>query len=71
MSTCTAAQPHTGVQFEPQPLAYDIPTASRVSTISRSQLYVLISQGKIQSTTIGRRRVIIAASLHRLIAEGC
>jgi hypothetical protein len=57
--------------IEPQPLAYDIATASRVSTIGKTRLYELIASGKLESTTIGKRRLIIADSLRRLIAEGC
>ncbi|WP_068082677.1 hypothetical protein [Novosphingobium rosa] len=57
--------------IEPQPLAYDIATASRVSTIGKTRLYELIAEGKLESRTIGKRRVILADSLRRLISEGC
>lgn len=56
---------------EPQPLAYTIPTASRVSTLGRTKLYELIASGKLQSTTVGKRRLILGDSLRRLIEEGC
>lgn len=56
---------------DPQPLAYDIATASRVSSIGRTRLYELIAQQRLATSKIGKRRVIHADSLRRLIAEGC
>lgn len=56
---------------EPLPLAYDIATASRVSTIGKTRLYELIDEGRLASTKIGKRRLILADSLRSLIAEGC
>ena len=64
MATTTAAT-------ELQPLAYSIPDACRVTTCGKTKIYQLISEGKLASTTIGKRRVILADSLRRLIAEGC
>ncbi len=52
-------------------LAYDVPTACRVSSLSRSRIYQLIAQNKLASTTIGKRRLILASSLHDLIEKGC
>jgi excisionase family DNA binding protein len=57
--------------YEPQQLAYDIPTASRVSTLGRTKLYELIASGKLESTTVGKRRLILGESLRRLVEEGC
>lgn len=53
------------------PLAYDMATASRVSTIGVTKLYELIAEGRLATSKIGRRRVILADSLHQLIAGGC
>ena len=53
------------------PLAYDVATASRVSTIGKTRLYELMAEGRLESRRIGRRRVILADSLRALIAEGC
>ena len=58
-------------QVDPKPLAYDIATAVRVSSIGRSRIYELIAENKLASTTIGKRRVVLADSLHRLLIEGC
>jgi len=54
-----------------QPLAYDLTTAARVSTLGKTRLYELIAQGRLATTKIGKRRLIHADSLHRLIQEGC
>ena len=55
---------------EPQPLAYDIATASRVSTLGKTRLYELIAEGRLTATKIGKRRLILADSLLSLIREG-
>lgn len=57
--------------YEPQPLAYDVNTACRISSLGRTKLYELIAARKIESRMVGKRRLILADSLHRLIAEGC
>lgn len=53
------------------PLAYDIATACRVSSLGRTKLYELMSAGQLESTTVGKRRLILGDSLRRLIEEGC
>jgi hypothetical protein len=55
---------------EAQPLAYDIATASRVSSIGKTRLYELIAQNKLATAKIGKRRVILADSLRQLLVEG-
>jgi excisionase family DNA binding protein len=61
---------HTSAYAEPQPLAYDIATASRVSTLGKTRLYELIAEGRLTATKIGKRRLILADSLLCLIREG-
>ena len=56
---------------KPQHLAYDLSTASRISSLGKTRLYELIAQGRLATTKIGKRRLIHAESLHRLIQEGC
>lgn len=53
------------------PIAYDLDTAARISSLGKTRLYELIAQGRLVSTKIGKRRLVIADSLHRLIQEGC
>lgn len=52
------------------PLAYTIKEASRLSTIGRTRLYQLIAEGKLEAKKIGKRTVIPAVSLRRLIEQG-
>lgn len=51
-----------------EPLAYSIAEACRVSSLGRTGLYRLISDGKLQTRKIGKRTLIPAASLRKLIA---
>lgn len=55
----------------PTPLAYSVQDACRVSSIGRTRLYSLIRDGKLEARKIGKRTLIPAASLHRLIEKGC
>lgn len=48
-------------------LAYSIPEAASAISIGRSKLYELIAEGRVETRKIGKRTVIPAASLHRLL----
>ena len=48
-------------------LAYSIAEAANAISIGRSKLYELIAEGRIETRKIGKRTVIPAASLHRLL----
>ena len=63
------AMPHVPSQLEP--ITYSVEEALAVSGLKRTRLYELIAQRKIDSVTIGRRRLINAESLRRLLATGC
>lgn len=52
------------------PLGYSINDAVAVSSIKRSMLYELIAAGKIETTKIGKRTIVKADSLRRLIEGG-
>lgn len=54
-------------EFQPQPLAYSISEACRVSSIGKTRLYALIAEGRLDARKIGKRTLIPAASLRRLI----
>jgi excisionase family DNA binding protein len=43
--------------------------AAKESGLSVRTLYALIGQGKLRSTTVGRRRLVIARSLEDLLLE--
>jgi excisionase family DNA binding protein len=51
----------------PEPLAYSIADACRVSSIGRTKLYELIGNGQLEARRIGGRTLIPAPSLRRLI----
>lgn len=59
----TPADP--GRSFEP--IAYSIADACRVSSLGRTRLYSLISEGRLEARKVGKRTLIPAASLRRLI----
>ena len=51
----------------PEPLAYSIADACKVSSIGKTRLYSLIAEGRLEARKIGRRTLIPAASLRALI----
>ena len=53
--------------IHPEPLAYSVADACRVSTIGKTRLYQLIAEGKLEARKIGKRTLIPAASLRALI----
>lgn len=53
-----------------EPIGYSINGAVTVSSIKRSKLYELIAAGKIETTKIGKRTIVKADSLRRLIEGG-
>lgn len=58
-------KPKTAERLEP--LAYSINEACQVSSIGRTGLYRLIGEGRLEVRKIGKRTLIPAASLRRLI----
>lgn len=55
--------------MEGQKLAYTIPEAAAAIGISRSNLYKMIGEGRLQKRKLGGRVVIMAACLRRLVDE--
>lgn len=55
------------MQSSPEPIAYSIADACRVSSLGRTRLYQLISEGRLQARKVGKRTLIPAASLRALI----
>jgi excisionase family DNA binding protein len=51
----------------PEPLAYSIREACRISSLGRTRLYQLIGEGRLEARKIGKRTLIPAASLRALI----
>lgn len=52
------------------PLALRVNDAARTLGIGRTHLYSLIKQGKIETIQLGRRRLIVAASLTKIVENG-
>lgn len=50
-----------------QPLTYSVADACRVTSIKRTRMYELIGDGTIASVVIGRRRLVKAESLRKLV----
>lgn len=49
------------------PIAYSIAAACAASSLGRTRLYQLISEGKLEARKIGRRTLIPAEALRALI----
>lgn len=54
--------------FDPPRLGYSIKEACQVTSLSRSKIYLLLAEKRLQSTRIGGRTIIPAPSLQALIA---
>ena len=52
---------------EPNPIAVPINEACRIVGIGRTLLYSLISKGQLATVTIGRRRLVLMASIEALL----
>jgi excisionase family DNA binding protein len=55
----------------PVPLAYSVADACRVSSLGKTQIYALIGAGRLESRKVGKRTLILAASLRALIEGEC
>jgi hypothetical protein len=53
-----------------EPMGYSINGAVAVSSIKRSKLYQLIAEKRLETVKIGKRTVVKADSLRRLIEGG-
>lgn len=54
---------------EVEPIAMRVPAACRYIGISRSTLYVLIAEGRVEIVKLGVSTLVITESLRRLIKE--
>ena len=52
---------------EHAPLAYSLDDAARLVGVSRRHVYRLLAEGRLRSVLLGRRRLIAAAELARLL----
>jgi excisionase family DNA binding protein len=60
----------TNVNRQPEPIAYTVNDACRVLGLGRTFLYQMINDGRLEARKIGKRTLITAVSLHRLVDGG-
>ncbi len=53
------------------PLAYPVHTAAQLLGIGPSKTWALIAEGKIRATRLGRRTLITAKEIERVLETGC
>jgi helix-turn-helix protein len=51
----------------PKPLAYTVNDVCRITGLGVTMLYLLMSQGRLRTVTIGRRRLVLAESIEELL----
>lgn len=52
------------------PVLVTIPDAANALGLGRSKTYSLIDQGQLETVRIGRRRLVLVSSIHRLAENG-
>lgn len=52
-----------------EPLTLSVPAACAALGIARTKLYELLAAHKLDSITVGRKRLVTTESLRRLVAE--
>ena len=53
-----------------KPLAVPVKTACKLLGVGNTTMWALIKAGRVKTVSIGRRRLVIYASLEALISEG-
>ena len=51
----------------PKPVSATIDDTCRIAGLGRTKIYELIAEGKLKAVAIGRRRLVIYASIEELI----
>ena len=54
---------------EPKPLTVTISTARRLTGLGNTSIWKLISEGKLKTARVGKRRLILYASIEELIED--
>lgn len=50
-----------------EPIALSVSDAVKVSGLGKTTLYLAIAEGRLETRTVGRKRLILTRSLRRLI----
>ena len=53
-----------------EPLLYSISDAAEALSLGRSKVYGLMAEGRLETVTIGRRRLVRAESVRALASAG-
>jgi excisionase family DNA binding protein len=62
----------TGISCAPdgaKPLAVSVETACKLLGVGKTSMWALIKSGRVRTVSIGRRRLVIYASLEMLLSE--
>jgi excisionase family DNA binding protein len=52
-----------------EPIALSVSDAVKASGLGKTTLYQAMAEGRLESRKVGRRRLVITTSLHRLIGS--
>lgn len=52
-----------------EPFALTISDTAKVLSLGRTSVYRLIADGRLQTLKIGRRTLVLVASIHRLVNQ--
>ncbi len=52
---------------EPVPLAVTVATAKKITGLGSTTIWLLIKEGKLETATVGRRRLVLYRSIEKLI----
>ena len=65
------AEPHRRTRSEaPKPVSITVDDTCRITGLGRTKIYELIGEGKLRTKTIGRRRLVMYASIEALMGDG-
>ena len=69
MLTCTRWHPPAALeQFDMERLAYSINETAQTLSLGRTSVYAMIADGRLVAFKLGRRTLIKADSIQRLVA---
>lgn len=60
---------HTATDAPIQPLLVTLPEAAALLAVGRTKLYELVSDGRLPTVRLGRRRLVPASALVALVEE--
>jgi hypothetical protein len=69
MSTCKTAVPDKPDEGF-KPLAVPVKTACQLIGVGNTSMWTLIKTGRVKTVSVGRRRLVIYASLEDLLSNG-